>query len=63
MERSNDEKTSAVHFMRFELEDKMKDALQSGAELRMGVDHDLYRHETVLTVRVKQSLTQDLLFA
>ncbi len=60
MERSNDEKTSAVHFMRFELEDKMKDALQSGAELRMGVDHDLYRHETVPAAQVVQSLINDL---
>ncbi len=60
LERSTDEKTSAVHFLRFELETKMKDALQAGAELRMGVDHDLYRHETVLEGATKQSLLNDL---
>ena len=60
LERSTDEKTSAVHFLRFELEDIMMDALQSGAELRMGVDHDSYRHETVLDGASKQSLINDL---
>ena len=60
MERSNDEKTSAVHFMRFELEDIMKDALLADAELQMGVNHDLYRHETVLAEPTKQALINDL---
>jgi hypothetical protein len=60
LERSTDEKTSAVHFLRFELEAKMKDALQAGAELRMGVDHDLYRHETILEGASKQSLLNNL---
>jgi len=60
LERSTDEKTSAVHFLRFELEDNMMDALQAGAELRMGVDHDMYRHKTVLQGASKQSLINDL---
>jgi hypothetical protein len=60
LERSTDKKTSAVHFLRFELETKMRDALQAGAELRMGVNHDLYRHETVLEGATKQSLLNDL---
>lgn len=60
LERSTDEKTSAVHFLRFELEDNMMVALQAGAELRMGVDHDSYRHETVLEGASKQSLINDL---
>jgi hypothetical protein len=60
LERSTDKKTSAVHFLRFELEAKMKDALQAGAELRMGVDHDLYRHETILEGASKQSLLNNL---
>jgi len=60
LERSTDKKTSAVHFLRIELEDRMKSALQSGAELRMGVDHDLYRHEVVLDSATKQSLINDL---
>jgi len=60
LERSTDKKTSAVHFLRFELSDRMKNAVQSGAELRMGVDHDQYRHQTVLAGTTKQSLLNDL---
>ena len=43
LERSTDEKTSAVHFLRFELDDKMKQALKTGASLALGVDHPNYR--------------------
>lgn len=49
LQRSNDDKTSAVHFMRFELSDDMIQALTSGAGMRMGVDHDLYRHHVSLS--------------
>ncbi len=44
MERENDEKTSAVHFLRFELTDSMVEAAKSGASVSVGVDHDHYRH-------------------
>jgi Protein of unknown function (DUF3501) len=43
LDRSTDEKTSSVHFLRFELEGKMKQALKSGAALVIGVDHPNYR--------------------
>ena len=43
LERENDEKTSAVHFLRFELDDGMRAALKSGAGLVLGVDHEAYR--------------------
>ncbi len=43
LDRSTDEKTSAVHFLRFELDDKMKQSLKSGAALAAGVDHPQYR--------------------
>jgi hypothetical protein len=42
--RENDEKTSAVHFLRFELDAPMLAALKRGASLSAGVDHDRYRH-------------------
>ena len=42
LERENDEKTSAVHFVRFELSAPMKQALNSGAQLKMGCDHPEY---------------------
>ncbi len=46
LERSSDSKTSAVHFMRFELSPDMINALRDGAGLQFGVNHDLYRYET-----------------
>lgn len=42
LDRENDEKTSAVHFVRFELNDAMKQALQGGAQLKVGCDHPEY---------------------
>lgn len=40
MDRNRDEKTSAVHFMRFEFSDEMIAALKSGKALSMGIDYD-----------------------
>jgi hypothetical protein len=42
LERSNDEKTAAVHFLRFELTKDMAEALKYGVSLSMGVDHPAY---------------------
>ncbi len=42
LERSDDEKTSAVHFMRFELPSEQVDALKGGAALSAGIDHENY---------------------
>ena len=42
LERENVEKTSAVHFVRFELTNAMKQALRSGAQLKIGCDHPEY---------------------
>ncbi len=44
LERENAEKTSSVHFLRFELTPAMISSLKSGAALAAGVDHDRYRH-------------------
>jgi hypothetical protein len=44
LERENDEKTSAVHFLRFELTPPMTAAAKEGAAISIGVDHDQYRH-------------------
>jgi hypothetical protein len=60
LERSNEEKTSAVHFMRFELEPEMIDALHSGAALSLGVEHDLYRHQATVTGDTRTALLADL---
>jgi len=60
LERSNEEKTSAVHFMRFELGNEMIAGLHSGASLSMGVEHDLYRHELTVPEVTRLSLLGDL---
>jgi hypothetical protein len=60
LERSSDEKTSAVHFMRFELDSAMIGALRSGAQLSMGVDHEHYRHQVTVTGDTRTALLADL---
>ena len=60
LDRSTDEKTSAVHFLRFQLEqDDIADFISS-SEVRIGVDHPEYNKETVLDENVKKSLQADL---
>jgi hypothetical protein len=61
MERENEEKTSAVHFLRFELSSSMVEAMKSGASLSIGVDHDNYRHVLgPLPAPIRNSLSRDL---
>jgi hypothetical protein len=60
LERSDDTKTSAVHFLRFELDAAMCAALKSGASLTFGVDHESYRHELHASAEMRQSLAADL---
>jgi hypothetical protein len=61
MERENSEKTSAVHFLRFELSPSMVEAMTSGASLSIGVDHDNYRHLlSPLPAPVRNALSRDL---
>jgi len=45
LERENEEKTSSVHFLRFELTPEMVAALKYGVGLTIGVDHPAYRAE------------------
>jgi hypothetical protein len=61
LERENDEKTSSVHFLRFELTQPMIASLRRGASLAVGVDHEHYPHtiETV-SAATRQALTADL---
>jgi hypothetical protein len=44
LERENEHKTSAVHFLRFEFSELMARAMKSGAALAAGVDHPAYLH-------------------
>ncbi len=43
MDRTTDDKTSSVHFLRFELTDAMVVALKNGGNLSAGIDHEAYR--------------------
>jgi len=61
IERERADKTSAVHFMRFELTGAMSSALKSGASLEMGVALDGYSHSTgPLNDAVRAALVADL---
>ncbi|HUN75055.1 MAG TPA: DUF3501 family protein [Steroidobacteraceae bacterium] len=44
LERENEEKTSSVHFLRFELSAAMIGALERGAPLAVGIEHEEYRY-------------------
>jgi len=61
LERENAEKTSAVHFLRFELTAAMIASLRSGAALGIGTDHEHYRHTVApVPAAVQRALVGDL---
>ncbi|HUM91463.1 MAG TPA: DUF3501 family protein [Candidatus Competibacter sp.] len=61
LERENEEKTSAVHFLRFELTAEMKSRLKQGAALAVGTDHPNYAAEVpAVPENLRQSLLADL---
>ncbi len=60
LERSNDEKTASVHFMRFELTPSMSIAFQRGEELKAGIDHPELKTEILVSSAVNTALRQDL---
>lgn len=60
LERENEEKTSSVHFLRFELTPEMIAAAKSGDAIAMGVDHPFYMSETIVPKNVSDSLVGDL---
>jgi hypothetical protein len=61
LEREDEEKTSAVHFMRFELTPEMVRAVKQGAAISMGIDHPAYNHQVdPIPAATHDSLAQDL---
>jgi hypothetical protein len=61
LERENEEKTSAVHFLRFELAAAMIASLRGGAAIGIGTDHEHYRHTVApVPAAVQRSLVGDL---
>lgn len=59
LERENEEKTSAVHFLRFELTAAMIQGLRSDAALAAGVDHEAYRHVAQVPEATRRALSAD----
>ena len=60
LERETAEKTSAVHFLRFELTPQTVAALKSGAGVSMGIDHPACSISAEITKAVRDSLAGDL---
>jgi hypothetical protein len=60
LERETAEKTSSVHFLRFELAPAMVSALKAGAAVTMGIDHPAYSVSADVAQAVRDSLTGDL---
>lgn len=60
MDRENDEKTSAVHFVRFELTAPMCASVKAGAGVKLGCDHTHYPAHTQISPETLASLAGDL---
>jgi hypothetical protein len=61
LERENETKTSAVHFLRFELTEEMAARMKGGAALAAGIDHSNYHHELrPVPDNVRAALAADL---
>jgi hypothetical protein len=59
--RETEEKTSSVHFMRFELTTEQINALKNGATLFAGIDHPAYQIDRfTVSAAIRNSLTADL---
>jgi hypothetical protein len=60
LERENEEKTSSVHFLRFELAPGMREAVKAGAGVKLGCDHTNYPAHVMLAPETLASLAGDL---
>ena len=61
LDRADEEKTSAVHFMRFEFSAQAIAALRDGAALTAGTDHPAYSYEVTLSDNIRAALIADFL--
>ena len=60
LERENDEKTSSVHFVRFEFPKSARDAVRAGAAVKLGCDHRNYPAHVAIGAETLASLAGDL---
>ena len=61
LERETDEKTSSVHFMRFEFDQSMIVDFCKGAKIKIGASHPNYNYEIILEKRIQDQLSQDFI--
>jgi len=60
LERENEQKTSSVHWLRFELTPAMRSAVKSGTAITVGIDHPAYGHSVNLSPAQAKALAADL---
>ena len=61
LDRETEDKTSAVHFMRFELSEDMIAAVKKGSDINVGIDHENYMHAvTPVADNYRQAFVNDL---
>ncbi len=60
LDRENDEKTSSVHFVRFEFDAAMREAVRAGAAVKLGCDHTHYPAHVQIGAETLASLAGDL---
>ncbi|MCB1870835.1 MAG: DUF3501 family protein [Gammaproteobacteria bacterium] len=60
LERATADKTSSVHFVRFELTPEMAAAVKQGAQITAGIEHPAYTEQTRLAPDIRNSLAGDL---
>ena len=59
LERETEQKTSSVHFLRFELTSPMIAAFRQGADVAMGIDHPAYQVSEPLSESARKALAAD----
>ena len=60
LERSNEKKTSAVHFLRFQFDDEYIKSIKTAKKISIGTNHSDYEFSTELSDNIIQSLLEDL---
>ena len=59
LDRTNDTKTAAVHFLRFEFNTREIDAMKEGENIELGIEHDSLQYKVQLSDPERTSLLQD----
>jgi hypothetical protein len=60
LDRSTSDKTSSVHFLRFELTPAQAKNLDKSVPITIGIDHNNYQHQTNICKTTKESIIKDL---